>query len=46
MIRSTKSAVKFAARAAWRKYSSTPWAWAADAGILAVIVVATIWWLR
>lgn len=37
-----RMAVSFAARAAWHKYRSTPWAWAADAFILAVMVAA-IW---
>ena len=40
-----RSALGFAARAAWSKYRSTPWAWAADAVILAVLVAA-IWGLR
>ena len=40
-----QQAFQFAARAAWNKYRSTPWAWAADAGILCVLV-AVVWGLR
>lgn len=38
-------AMRFAARAAWNKYRSAPWAWAADVAIVSVLVAA-IWGLR